>query len=514
MERGFKRDIQTMCNATFDQDALKQLASLYRKRHYPEDSTSHDDYEEGDGEADAGDGEAEGEQGKSTRGSKNTSMRGGSKKTSKGGNQHSSRASKAATSKRSARGPPSGNVSGSTSQKHGGSKGGGMGQMQAALEALKGADGENPDKQDEANLFSEHDPFYFVLIQKVRAKRQQEAQIPLADTLSMELDCPETLNIDQYAWSKLNELRSAKIAKEIEVKHLTVEHAEVKKKLDDMQAQDAALAAQMATHRANREETIRGLNRVNTDIDLVVALKQGQDEVDKDAVVTDYSDGVLLPTHVINRYNSRILELGKEKIGVLSKIKHFRRRINLVDWEATHMDMEAKHLEEYYTDLQLFRVTRELQHVIRGGIHNAEKVKERIDRVQSRKDFLAKDSEIKLNKLRKLTEQYRLQNEERCEENAKLEVKIQDLRRQVEEREKVRQSRKESQGMMGDPAASAMIKMKKVVARRQLVDTARAQAEEIDFLRQELDRFRQKTFPSFLRATRTRLAPNPDEHYS
>ena len=99
------------------------------------------------------------------------------------------------------------------------------------------------------------------------------------------------------------------------------------------------------------------------------------------------------------------------------------------------------------------------------------------------------------------------------EENTKLERKILELRRQVEERETVRQSRKESQGMQGDPAASAMLKMKKVVARRQLVDTARAQAEEIDFLRQELDKFRQKTFPSFLRATRTRLAANPDEQY-
>lgn len=124
---------------------------------------------------------------------------------------------------------------------------------------------------------------------------------------------------------------------------------------------------------------------------------------------------------------------------------------------------------------------------------------------------MAKDSEAKLHKLKKLIEQYRTQNEERTEENSKLEAKIIELRRQVEEREKVKHARKESQGLMGDPAASAMLKMKKVVARRQLVDTARAQAEEIDFLRQELDRFRQKTFPSFLRATRTRLAPNPDE---
>jgi hypothetical protein len=57
---------------------------------------------------------------------------------------------------------------------------------------------------------------------------------------------------------------------------------------------------------------------------------------------------------------------------------------------------------------------------------------------------------------------------------------------------------------------NASRKMKKVVARRQLVDTLKAQTEEIDFLRQELDKIRQKTFPSFVRAIRKRL-PNPDE---
>jgi hypothetical protein len=38
--------------------------------------------------------------------------------------------------------------------------------------------------------------------------------------------------------------------------------------------------------------------------------------------------------------------------------------------------------------------------------------------------------------------------------------------------------------------------------RRKLQDIGRAQAEEIAFLREELDRLRQRTFPSFQRVTR------------
>ena len=53
--------------------------------------------------------------------------------------------------------------------------------------------------------------------------------------------------------------------------------------------------------------------------------------------------------------------------------------------------------------------------------------------------------------------------------------------------------------------------MKAVVTRRKLLDLARAQTDEIEFLRQELDRLRQRTFPSF--ATRRDGQMNPDEMY-
>ena len=62
-----------------------------------------------------------------------------------------------------------------------------------------------------------------------------------------------------------------------------------------------------------------------------------------------------------------------------------------------------------------------------------------------------------------------------------------------------------------DPNAASKARMKAVVTRRKLLDLARAQTDEIEFLRQELDRLRQRTFPSF--ATRRDGQMNPDEMY-
>lgn len=99
----------------------------------------------------------------------------------------------------------------------------------------------------------------------------------------------------------------------------------------------------------------------------------------------------------------------------------------------------------------------------------------------------------------------------RTEENSQLVHRIEDLRRQIEERRYVLQSRSEARGEDADPAVTAMKRMKKVVMRRRLVDMSSLQAQEIEHLRQELEKLRDKTFPSFVKAFRTRIHTNPDD---
>ena len=116
-----------------------------------------------------------------------------------------------------------------------------------------------------------------------------------------------------------------------------------------------------------------------------------------------------------------------------------------------------------------------------------------------RKEFLQKDAEEKLNTLRLSNDLLKKQLQERNQECAQLETRISALHGQVQSCQAVKNSRDEARGDESSPANIAAGKMKKVVGRRNMVDTARAQAEEIDFLRQELDKMRQRTFPSFVR---------------
>lgn len=474
MEKGFKRDIQNLCNVSFDQDQLKVFNQLYHIRVYPTVEEKDDEAEE-------------------------------------------SEILKSDT-------------------KAGGIKGKSPGKDKPKDSSSIEAKGTLGDSQ-EFSADSVRDPFFYALLQLHRKKKLAEAEIPLMYPLDMATECPESIEMDQFMWSKLQELRNARIEKEIECTLLSREYGELKRKLDQLCSEEAVILTCLKDLVAIKEEMSSKLSSLENNLIVLVSVKQGQDEVDREAIVTDYTMAALVPVEVIRKFNGRIKEHGREKIGVLNRIKQFRRKINILDWEAKHLSLESHHFEEYYTDLQLLRVTRELQHVIRDGsnaeqakvragllrtkshismltyvlsispspppsLHN--KIKARIDRVGARKDFLQKDAEERIRKLKQSNEALRRLVKGRTDESNSLHEKIQKLVGEVDARQSVLQSRDDARGTTGNPSATAQLKMKKVMARRQLADTARAQAEEIDFLRQELDRMRQRTFPSFVRSTAKR----------
>lgn len=356
MDKTFRRDLQNLCNNTFDQDALKVLTQLYRQRSYPRggyeaSAENYGDQSEADASASAS---------KNNRRSKDGSARGGkhsksqSKRGGGGGGMNSSSTNDVNKTKQRLKASKGGASAGGGV----GGKDSNLGPMQQAAQALRSSEETN---------YKDKDPYYEALLELEKQKVMQEAQIPILSTQSIELDCPEGFDIDQFSWSKLQELRTARIEKEIEGKVLSIEFSKLKQKLEHLDTEESVLATCISDIKSSRDVAVNALTDLDANLDIIVRLRQGQDEVDKDAVVTDYSDALLLPVSVLSKYNVRIKELGREKISVLSKIKLFRRKINLIDWEAKHHGLEARHYEAYLTDLQLFRVTRELQKVIREG---------------------------------------------------------------------------------------------------------------------------------------------------
>ena len=520
LDKTFKRDLQQQCpNFNFDQENLKIFYDLYRRREFAAsgeeeedgsadelDDTNFDASQSQFGASKTGRSKSNMQSKRNSKAHKNSQMQ--SKKGGGKGGKGMGTSKKQSTMSSSKKGAQGSSRIMKASKGAGGQStigGGGkdrLGPMQAAAMAMREAEQEN---------VQDRDPFFVDLLQKEKAVRIAEARIPLMTDLNIDDDSPENFYVDQPTWQKLRDLRANRIDKEIQAKRLAIEFATLKRKLDDLMNEEAALVGVIGSLRQSRDETQSQLLSIDANLEVLVCLKQGQDEVDKDAVVTEYTDAILVPTDAVQKFNVRIKELGKEKIGMLSRIKHFRRKINLTEWNSHHLMMESKHMEEYFTDFQLLRVTRELQQVIRDG-SNAEQAKERLDKVSIRRDFLQKDAEAKVEKVHNTIDALRRQLADREEESSVLERRIRDLKVEVAARKNVKDSSSDARGVVAEnPVNAAADKMKKVMARRHLLDSARAQAEEADFLRQELDRLRQRTFPSFVKATKHRLPGTADD---
>jgi len=259
--------------------------------------------------------------------------------------------------------------------------------------------------------------------------------------------------------------------------------------LDRLTRQDGEVSAAL--------EAIRDSIARNTeDVELLTILKQGQDESVKAPIVTDYSACVLTDRGIVEALNGEIRSAGSDKVGVLTKIKEFRKRINFMIWEKSYSAYKAENLEEHYTDLHMLRVTKELQTLIKGG-DAADSSKTTLDKADAQMEHKNTAHRARCKKLRISLGKLKKTVQSKLDENSRLRSQVGELDTNVSVRQSIQASRSSGSSGVVDPNRQ---KMQSIVTRRKLIDLARAQTDEIEFLRQELDRLRQCTFPSFAHA--------------
>jgi len=252
-------------------------------------------------------------------------------------------------------------------------------------------------------------------------------------------------------------------------------------------------------------------------------------EVPQAAVVTDYSDAVVIDKEVVESRNRRILQLGKEKVGTLDTTKEFRKKLNLVHWEHKMLAMQTSDLEARTKDVHMLRVTKELQGLLKGGEEGKNKAD--ADLLERKIQHLEATTQSKEGSLKKQYAMCSHATKLRKMENNMLEKKLRELQQNVIQREHIRRLRA-PQGGSGNQAQGggakpriiggggrieenegavrmAQTTFREVKTRQTLMDVAKKHTEEIDLLRKELDRLRQKTFPSFVQLHEERPA-NPD----
>ncbi|RKO94661.1 hypothetical protein BDK51DRAFT_21951 [Blyttiomyces helicus] len=269
--------------------------------------------------------------------------------------------------------------------------------------------------------------------------------------LSMEADCPEGLGGE--LWAKLVELRDRKIAAEQE---------------------------ERATRKRSEE---------------IKELGEGV-EVFQAPVVTDYSDAVLLHRSVVEKLNESIIALGQAKVEALKEMKDYRKGIHALEWENRMLDFQAEDLIIRTRDIQLLRVTKQMQMHVRGG--DDHKQSSEIAALEKRAEYSQKAHSHKLDEKSRASAALERKIRKTTRENMLLDSKLQGLEESVSDRRTITdvQKKRHPSGVDGESPAE-LGSLKDIYARRRLMDLARSQAQDIAILRDEVERLRMRTFPAF-----------------
>ena len=350
-----------------------------------------------------------------------------------------------------------------------------------------------------------NDPFYGISPDGQSSdKAEREAYVRPLDP---DEDLPNGVDIDLDAFIALQDLRTKKMEHEFVTKAKQRELQSMQKHLDSLKLQRDKFDAHIIQATESLKSIKEKIRRSNENAEIIVQLHQGQDEIMQQPVMTNYTDALLLPRTVVEKENNQIRVLGNGKIDTMTKMKDFRKSINYLTWEKQHLDATAKDVEQHYTDLHMLRMTRELNEFLQGS-DPSDRHKEEAVKLEAKMGYIKRAFQARMEKTEKEESIVRRKAALLSKENASLEAKAAELRANVKVRESITRAREnESEG---DDVRGA--RMKSLVTRRKLVDLARAQTEEVEFLRSELDRLRQRTFPSFAKAKDDVLVQYPDEY--
>ena len=311
----------------------------------------------------------------------------------------------------------------------------------------------------------------------------------MVEGLDPAVDMPEGLSFD--VWDRLVEARNVKLRAEDSLSEATTILTAMQEYQAMLASDDDRLHQRIEVLESTLSDRKAQQLRGAWNLELPFKLKQGQVEVEEAAVVTDYGNALLVHRKEVTSLNAEIRKLGAEKVVILKEIRDFRKGIVQLEWENARADMEADDLVERTKEFQLLRVTKDLQEKIRGGgedNHAGE-----VAALEKKLEQLKASHEDKVADLRRQVAKINAMIADRNNEMASLQGQIEQLEGSVLEREMIH----EIQNQNADSSKDGYKKFEEMHMKRKLQTLVGMQTQEIGLLRDELDRLRRRTFPTF-----------------
>ncbi|OAE24035.1 hypothetical protein AXG93_4079s1250 [Marchantia polymorpha subsp. ruderalis] len=168
-------------------------------------------------------------------------------------------------------------------------------------------------------------------------------------------------------WERLVEVRGKKIIQEEEVKKLTVVMNEMQGCLNELTSADDTNRRKIESALRELAEFREGREKKRRNLIVPLHIKQGLVEAELKPLEGEYSNVSLMPRSVIVECNEIVMTEANSKIDMMKRMKAWKAENNLIRWEIARLRLQQRLVAEKIRHLQLLRVTKASQMVIKTG---------------------------------------------------------------------------------------------------------------------------------------------------
>ncbi|KAK7198758.1 hypothetical protein NESM_000840700 [Novymonas esmeraldas] len=227
------------------------------------------------------------------------------------------------------------------------------------------------------------------------------------------------------------------------------------------------------------------------DVHALCRLHQGQIQDEGATTATAFSSSNLRWRDDVAQYNDLILQSDEESRALLGKVFARRKLMKLLEWERERLRYGAGTLQLELRQLHTLRVTRQMQEWLSGDGELSEQ--KTLANIQRHMDLVETNMSRKVEERRGVARRLKSQIAERATENTIVGGHCDDLEDTVRATAAV-YSLIETRA---DGAHASAARTKEIFVTSELEELARSQQEELARLKREVDRLRERTFPSF-----------------
>lgn len=227
------------------------------------------------------------------------------------------------------------------------------------------------------------------------------------------------------------------------------------------------------------------------DTSSLYSLHQGQIQDEAATITSDYATSCLRFVQDVGQYNDLIFASDAENSNLLERIIHRRKVMKFLRWETQRLNYCIGTFEVELRQLHTLRVTRQMQEWLCGDSEMSEE--KTIESIERHIKYVNQKMNKKVQDLIDITSHMKCQIGERATENSIVQKQSDELKACVEDKKSV----KRLVDVHADGSLQFSQRAKEIYETSELEELARDQQEELIRLKKEVDRLRERTFPSF-----------------